>query len=84
MGRPVIPDVFFENPPYFTQSGLGLPERDYFLDAENPRYVAALEAYTEYITTLLTLAEAGDPAGGAERIIALETRFAEAHWPDLP
>ncbi len=67
--------------PYFSQSGLGLPERAYFLDAENPRYVSALEAYAEYITTLLTLAEAADPAGGAERIIALETRFAEAHWP---
>lgn len=67
--------------PHFNQSGLGLPDRDYFLDEENPRFVDARKAYGDYVEKVLALAGKTDPAMRAERILALETRVAEAHWP---
>jgi predicted metalloendopeptidase len=61
------------------QSGLGLPDRDYYTrDDEKTR--AARAAYSTYITQLLTLARQPDPAGSAGRIVALETAMAQRHW----
>ncbi|MEP7118527.1 MAG: M13 family metallopeptidase, partial [Acidobacteriota bacterium] len=61
------------------QGGLGMPDRDYYLrhDAKSD---ATRAAYKTFISTLLTLAKQPDPAGAADRIIALETRIAQAHW----
>jgi predicted metalloendopeptidase len=67
--------------PHFFQGGLGLPDREYYLDEENPRFAKARDAYREYLTTLLTIAGEADPAGEADAVLALETRLAEAHWP---
>ncbi len=67
--------------PHFVQSGLGLPDRDYFLKDDNPRFVAAKQAYREYLTKLFTMAGKTDPGMRADRIIALETNVAKAHWP---
>ncbi|GJM45154.1 MAG: peptidase M13 [Gemmatimonadota bacterium] len=66
---------------HFVQSGLGLPDRDYYLDDENARFVEARKIYRNYLETLFTLAERGEPAARAEAIYALEARLAEAHWP---
>jgi endothelin-converting enzyme/putative endopeptidase len=61
------------------QSGLGMPNRDYYLreGAEYDRYRAG---YRNYIVTMHRLA--GIPGGEAkaDAIIALERRIAEAHW----
>lgn len=67
--------------PHFNQSGLGLPDRDYYLDNDNPRFVEARKAYGEYLENVFALAGMTDPAMRAERILAMETRVAEAHWP---
>jgi putative endopeptidase len=64
---------------YATQSGLGLPDRDYYFKQE-PRFVEVRAAYLTYIETLLRLAGEKDPAGGAKAILALETSLAEKHW----
>ena len=62
---------------YLSQDGLGLPDRDYYL---KPDFAAQRTAYTAYIAKLLTLAGWTDPQGAAARILALETRVAEASW----
>jgi predicted metalloendopeptidase len=61
------------------QSGLGLPDRDYYLK-QDAKLAAARAAYAQYIARLLTLANQADPAGAAPRVVALETRLAEKQW----
>ena len=64
---------------YLVQSGLGMPDRDYFLKGEKEyrEYRAAYRAYTE---KLLTLAGAAQASPRAESILALETRLARVQW----
>ncbi|HYO55295.1 M13 family metallopeptidase [Archangium sp.] len=64
---------------YVSQSGLGLPDRDYYFKPE-PRFAETRAAYLTYIETLLGLAGEKDPAGAAKAILALETSLAEKHW----
>ncbi|MGV6826184.1 MAG: M13 family metallopeptidase [bacterium] len=64
---------------YLTQSGLGLPERDYYLE-DKESYLEARAAYKQYIQTLMELAGFTETAAAAERIIALETKIAEFQW----
>ena len=60
-----------------SQSGLGLPDRDYYLD---DKFKAKLAAYQAYIEQMLTLAKIADAKQAAVDIVALETRIARAHW----
>jgi putative endopeptidase len=62
-----------------SQSGLGMPDRDYYL-RDDAKTKATRTAYNDYVTRLLTLANQPDPAGSAGRIIALETALARSHW----
>ncbi|HET7274645.1 MAG TPA: M13 family metallopeptidase, partial [Longimicrobiaceae bacterium] len=64
---------------YFSQSGLGLPDRDYYF-REGAEFDETRAAYLAYIEDLLRLADHEDPAAAAERIMALESRLAEYHW----
>ena len=59
-----------------SQSGLGMPDRDYYLRTDE-RFVATRKAYTTYIARLFALANQPDPEGAAARIVALETRLAQ-------
>jgi endothelin-converting enzyme/putative endopeptidase len=61
------------------QDGLGMPDRDYYLD-ESERFAQYREAYRAYVARVLTLAGIEDAEQKADAIIALETRIAEAHW----
>jgi putative endopeptidase len=67
--------------PHFIQSGIGLPDRDYYLKTDNQRFAAAMTAYKDYLVKLFTIAGKSDPAMRAERLIAAETEIARAHWP---
>ncbi|MCJ8190014.1 M13 family metallopeptidase [Sphingomicrobium aestuariivivum] len=61
------------------QSGLGLPDRDYYLeDAE--RQVEIRAAYVDYLADMLALAGEGNARARAEAILAFETELAEVHW----
>jgi predicted metalloendopeptidase len=60
-----------------SQSGLGLPERDYYSEA---KFAEQRAAYARYVETLLRLAGERDPAGAARSIVALETELAKGHW----
>ena len=62
-----------------TQAGLGMPDRDYYLK-DDPKMASARAAYVAYITQLMTLAARPDPAGAANRILALETQLAKPQW----
>jgi predicted metalloendopeptidase len=61
------------------QSGLGMPDRDYYLRQDAPMKQTR-GAYVAYITRLLTLAHQPDAAGAASRILALETAIATPQW----
>lgn len=66
---------------HFFQGGIGLPDRDYYLDADNPRFVKAIDARRTYLTRVLELAGEPDPTGNAAHVLALERTLAESHWP---
>lgn len=66
---------------YVTQSGLGMPDRDYYL-LDDDSMTATRAAYVTYLTRLFQLggAEAVEAEGAARRVFALETALAELHW----
>jgi endothelin-converting enzyme/putative endopeptidase len=64
---------------YAFQSGLGLPNRDYYL-LKGAKYDAYRSAYRDYVIHLQELAGIPDAAAKADRIIALETAIAKIHW----
>lgn len=64
---------------FLSQSGLGLPDRDYYFD-DSERGRAILEQYRSFITRLLSLAHIDDAQQATRRIIELETRLAEHQW----
>lgn len=61
------------------QSGLGMPGRDYYL-LQGAKYDAFRSAYHDYIAKILTLAGETNSSAKADRILALETKIAKAHW----
>lgn len=61
------------------QSGLGLPDRDYYFD-ETERGLALRSGYQSFVEQMLQLAGTDDAVGAAERIMALETQLAGHHW----
>ena len=65
--------------PIVVQSGLTLPDRDYYLKDEE-KYAKIREKYLVYVAHMAELAGFADAAGTAKRILALETRLAEAQW----
>ena len=64
--------------PYILQGGLGMPERSYYLEADE-KMAAHRAAYKKYIADVLTAA--GDPQAAvkAARIYDLEMKIAAAH-----
>jgi putative endopeptidase len=62
---------------HIVQGGLGLPDESYYRD---DKFAEIREAYLGYLGKLLTLGEHADPAGAAQRILALETELAKGHW----
>jgi len=64
--------------PFLLQGGLGMPDREYYLD-QAPRMAELRAKYLAHITAVLTLAKLPDPAGQAKRIFALEVKMATGH-----
>ncbi len=62
------------------QSGLGLPNRDYYL---SPLYADKKEKYQAYVARMLEMIGWDDPTGNAAAIVAMESRIAEAHWTPI-
>ena len=64
---------------HVSQSGLGLPDRDYYLQ-DTPRFEKPRAAYLAYLQTLLAAAGQARPAEAAQAVYALEQRLAQAQW----
>jgi predicted metalloendopeptidase len=62
------------------QSGTTLPDRDYYLKAEDEKYAAARRVLVDYVDRLFALSGIESKSAG-ETVLALETRIAEAQWP---
>ncbi len=62
------------------QSGLGLPDRDYYLRNDKD-VVATRAAYRKYLAQMLTLAGESDVQAKADAIFKLENGLALASWP---
>ena len=67
---------------YLSQSGLGLPDRDYYLK-DDPKLKEYRTKYLALLTKMLTLAGQPAPDAAAKEIFALETRLARAHWTNV-
>jgi putative endopeptidase len=61
------------------QGGLGLGNRDYYLE-DTERFQEYRDGYRNYIIRLHELAGLENGEANADAILALETRIAEAHW----
>ncbi len=59
------------------QSGLGLPDRDYYL---KDTYADKLKAYEAYVASVLRMTGYPDAAGHAKTIVAFETEIAKVSW----
>ncbi|AVE43518.1 M13 family metallopeptidase [Providencia stuartii] len=64
---------------YLGQGGLGLPNRNYYLD-DTPQMEEIRKNYIAYIATILKLAGENDVEKKAQQIFALEKSMAQAHW----
>ena len=62
---------------YLRQSGLGLGDRDLYLDAKFQPQVAR---YRQYIAQMLGMAGWPNADTAADKVVAMETRLAQAHW----
>ncbi len=71
------PDVFSV---YLGQGGLGMPDRDYYLDTKNPKFAEVRAKYIAYVTQLFTLANIPDAAAKAQMVYDLEAKLAAVQW----
>ncbi len=62
-----------------SQSGLGMPDRDYYL-RNDEKFTATRKAYNTYIARLFALGNQPEPEAAAARIVSLESKLAELQW----
>ena len=60
---------------YVDQAGLGMGNRDYYLDAENKAF---REGYVQWLTKAFTMLGWEDAAATAEKVLAFETKMAKS------
>ena len=78
-------DVDRKNPRAYAiiirQSGIGMPNRDYYLSNDRA-IVQTRDAYKTYLTTMLAMTGAADAEQRAAHVYAVEAKIAEAEWPN--
>jgi len=62
------------------QSGLSMPDRDYYLKKDDPKLADTLAKFEAHVAKMMTLAGDQNAAATAKAIVALETRLAEIQW----
>jgi putative endopeptidase len=62
---------------YLSQSGLGLPDREFYL---RDNFKPQKERYQQYVAEMLRLIGWDDAEKNAADVVAMETKLAEAHW----
>lgn len=73
-----------QDPEHYTvnvsQSGLGLPDRDYYLKDDDAKLKAVRAKYLQHIEAMLTMSGDKDAAAHAAQVLDIETRLASAQW----
>ncbi len=64
---------------YITQSGLGMPNRGYYLD-EDEKSVGLRKDYMTFLTAMLEASGADNAQERAAAVMEYETKVAQAHW----
>jgi putative endopeptidase len=64
----------------FQQSGIGLPDRDYYLKDDDAKLKQMRTQYLAHVEKMLNLAGDNDAGKNAKDILALETDLAKAQW----
>jgi putative endopeptidase len=65
---------------FIEQGGLGLPDESYYREE---KFAEIRTAYCGFIERMFTLAGLDEAAARAERVVALETDIAAAHWDNV-
>lgn len=65
---------------HLIQSGLSLPDRDYYLNYDRKTIDNQLK-FLDYIEAVLKLSKIEAPASASETILAIEAKLARASWP---
>jgi putative endopeptidase len=65
------------NSVYLYQAGLGMPNRDYYLDAS---FKPQRDAYRAYLERTFKAIGNPNPAAAADRVMAFETKIAKVSW----
>ena len=66
----------------FVQSGLGMPDRDYYLD-KGAKFVQLRKDYLAHVQNMLALAGAKDIDKSARDVVAFETALATKQWDNV-
>nr|WP_295659897.1 M13-type metalloendopeptidase [Polymorphobacter sp.] len=91
--RVAVPGPFFvgveqdpKNPERYMvgmgQSGLGMPDRDYYL-VDTPKFVETRTKYVAHIAAMFRLAGMTDADARAKAVYDLEKGIAQAHWTQV-
>ncbi|NVB84069.1 MAG: M13 family metallopeptidase [Kofleriaceae bacterium] len=64
--------------PFLLQGGLGMPDRDFYVDA-SPRMAEIREKYKAHVANVLRLAGIAEPDAKAAKIVELENKIAKVH-----
>nr|WP_267869577.1 M13-type metalloendopeptidase [Massilia agrisoli] len=65
---------------YVTQSGLGMPDRDYYLKKDDEKLAKTRAAYEKHVEKTLAMAGEKNAAAAAKAILDFETQLAEVQW----
>ncbi|WP_026354855.1 M13 family metallopeptidase [Massilia niastensis] len=65
---------------YIGQSGLGMPDRDYYLKLDDKRMAETRAAYEKHVAKILALAGETNAEAQARAIVEFETELARVQW----
>ena len=65
---------------YVSQSGLGMPDRDYYLKKDDAKLAKTRAAYEKHVEKTLSMAGEKNAAAAAKAILDFETQLAEVQW----
>ncbi len=67
---------------YVGQSGIGLPEKDYYFN-QDEKFKNIRSKYLTLIENMFSMAGLNDPKQAASTIMGIETKIADAHWTNV-
>ena len=65
---------------YIAQSGLGLPDRDWYLKKDDAKMAGQKAKYEQHVAAMLGMVGHKDAPAAAAGIVAFETALAQAQW----